>query len=279
MSGDRLMADPTEKKPKKENKSKKEKTDKKERHHKSDAVTTPTTPFEEDWDANRVQIEALCKTPPNNMCNDCNQPGTRWASVNHGVFVCIRCSGIHRSLGTHISKVKSTNMDKWTQSEIRLMELIGNRRAKDLYESRLPKGFKPLSGQEPESVIKNFIVKKYEERLFAIDGIADALKKLHKQSGYGRKGGLPQAAASPTGTKPPVNYEDPMKSLYGNSSPAEKKPKKQKPIEGVFGTVNVPLEEHDARRALLFQHFGIAAQPAAGETPQVVPEAAQIVGQ
>ena len=34
----------------------------------------------------------------------CRAP--RWASVNLGIFVCIQCSGIHRSLGVHISKVQ-----------------------------------------------------------------------------------------------------------------------------------------------------------------------------
>jgi hypothetical protein len=265
--------DKADKADKKEKVEKKEKKDKKD---KVEAVASPnvTSPVgEEDWDNNRTLIEAICKAPPNNMCNDCNQPGTRWASVNHGVFVCIRCSGIHRSLGVHISKVKSSNMDKWTASEIRLMELIGNRRAKELYEARLPKGFKPLSGTEPESVIRNFIVKKYDEKVFCTEGIADVLKKLYKQSGYGRKGGVPAASPlSPSGAKKAVSHEDPMKSLYGASASADKKKKKDKPIEGSFGTVTVPTDEHDALLKQLLENFGVveaieeASEAAAEET-------------
>lgn len=38
--------------------------------------------------------------------------------ANRGVFVCIRCSGIHRSMGTHISKVKSVDLDTWTVEQM-----------------------------------------------------------------------------------------------------------------------------------------------------------------
>lgn len=42
----------------------------------------------------------------------------RWASYSLGVFLCIRCAGIHRKMGTHISKVKSITMDQWTSEQI-----------------------------------------------------------------------------------------------------------------------------------------------------------------
>uniref|UniRef100_A0A8C9NRA2 Arf-GAP domain-containing protein n=1 Tax=Serinus canaria TaxID=9135 RepID=A0A8C9NRA2_SERCA len=44
----------------------------------------------------------------------------RWASWNIGVFICIRCAGIHRNLGVHISRVKSVNLDQWTQEQIQV---------------------------------------------------------------------------------------------------------------------------------------------------------------
>lgn len=46
--------------------------------------------------------------------------GPRWASWNLGVFVCIRCAGIHRNLGVHISRVKSVNLDQWTPEQIQV---------------------------------------------------------------------------------------------------------------------------------------------------------------
>lgn len=46
--------------------------------------------------------------------------GPRWASWNIGVFICIRCAGIHRNLGVHISRVKSVNLDQWTAEQIQV---------------------------------------------------------------------------------------------------------------------------------------------------------------
>jgi hypothetical protein len=54
----------------------------------------------------------------------CLCAGTRWASWNIGVFLCIRCGGLHRSLGTHISKVKSVTLDKWTDDQIEVYYII-----------------------------------------------------------------------------------------------------------------------------------------------------------
>jgi hypothetical protein len=53
----------------------------------------------------------------------------RWASWNLGVFVCIRCSGIHRGMGTHISRVKSVDLDAWTDEQLQSVLRWGNGRA------------------------------------------------------------------------------------------------------------------------------------------------------
>jgi hypothetical protein len=54
-----------------------------------------------------ARLKALCRSGSNNRCAECGDTGTCWASVTIGVFVCMRCSQVHRSLGAHISKVKS----------------------------------------------------------------------------------------------------------------------------------------------------------------------------
>ena len=49
--------------------------------------------------------------------------GPRWASWNLGVFLCIRCAGIHRNLGVHLSRVKSVNLESWTPEQIAVSDI------------------------------------------------------------------------------------------------------------------------------------------------------------
>ena len=50
------------------------------------------------------------------MCADCSMPEPEWASLNYGVALCVECSGAHRRLGVHVSKVRSALLDVqvWT---------------------------------------------------------------------------------------------------------------------------------------------------------------------
>ena len=62
----------------------------------------------------------------NPYCVDCDSPDPEWYSINLGVAICIECSGVHRSLGVHISKVRSLTLDGWDSTLLSVMESIGN---------------------------------------------------------------------------------------------------------------------------------------------------------
>ncbi|KAI8375355.1 hypothetical protein EDC96DRAFT_324584 [Choanephora cucurbitarum] len=109
-------------------------------------------------------LKALLQKTPNKYCADCKKKDARWASWNLGIFVCIRCSGIHRSLGVHISKVKSVDLDTWVQDQVENMVRWGNERANKYWEANL-RDKKPSEGN-----MEMWIRAKYEQKRWAMKG-------------------------------------------------------------------------------------------------------------
>lgn len=113
----------------------------------------------------------------NPHCADCGAPAPEWASLNLCIMVCIACSGVHRKLGTHISKVRSITLDKWTYNSLQLLLTIGNERSNAVWEAMLSDAeeelespLKPTKGTTMEER-ERYIVKKYVQReyVFARD--------------------------------------------------------------------------------------------------------------
>uniref|UniRef100_A0A673YV33 Arf-GAP with coiled-coil, ANK repeat and PH domain-containing protein n=1 Tax=Salmo trutta TaxID=8032 RepID=A0A673YV33_SALTR len=87
----------------------------------------------------------------NACCCDCGQPDPRWASINLGITLCIQCSGIHRSLGVHFSKVRSLTLDSWEP---------------ELLKVRKERGSSSFSVSFPRQEIEAYIRAKYVDRRF-----------------------------------------------------------------------------------------------------------------
>ncbi|KAJ7999269.1 hypothetical protein DPEC_G00213680 [Dallia pectoralis] len=112
-----------------------------------------------------VVLQAIRNAKGNSFCVDCEAPNPTWASLNLGALLCIECSGIHRNLGTHLSRVRSLDLDDLPRELTLVLEAIGNHLANCIWEGRTLGRRKPApdaTRDERESWIRA----KYEQRLF-----------------------------------------------------------------------------------------------------------------
>ncbi|XP_076368079.1 stromal membrane-associated protein 1-like isoform X2 [Tachypleus tridentatus] len=176
------------------------------------------------------QIQEKCQTilaqllreEDNKYCVDCDAKGPRWASWNLGVFLCIRCAGIHRNLGVHITKVKSVNLDTWTPEQIGILQEMGNSRARAVYEANLPDNFRR---PQTDSSLEAFIRAKYEHKRYIAKewvppsnpkpafNIEEKKKKRTKPKGLGnieipiRSSNSPSQPPLPLGKSQPISSD------------------------------------------------------------------------
>ena len=107
----------------------------------------------------------LLEIPGNEVCADCNAEGPQWASINFGVTLCIECSGIHRSLGVHITKVRSITLDTWEPEILKVMAELGNSIVNRILEADTGGKDKPRP-DAMRAIREVYIGEKYREKKF-----------------------------------------------------------------------------------------------------------------
>uniref|UniRef100_A0A667ZPU8 ArfGAP with GTPase domain, ankyrin repeat and PH domain 3 n=1 Tax=Myripristis murdjan TaxID=586833 RepID=A0A667ZPU8_9TELE len=114
-----------------------------------------------------VAIQSIRNVRGNSFCVDCDAPNPDWASLNLGALICIECSGIHRNLGTHLSRVRSLDLDDWPVELSMVMTAIGNTMANSVWEGALEGYTKPGTDSTREEK-ERWIRAKYEQKLFLV---------------------------------------------------------------------------------------------------------------
>ncbi|XP_052552493.1 arf-GAP with GTPase, ANK repeat and PH domain-containing protein 3 isoform X2 [Tympanuchus pallidicinctus] len=110
-------------------------------------------------------MQAVRTARGNSFCVDCDAPNPDWASLNLGALMCIECSGIHRNLGTHLSRVRSLDLDDWPGELLTLMAAIGNALANAVWEGAV-EGYPKPTPESSREEKERWIRAKYEQKLF-----------------------------------------------------------------------------------------------------------------
>ncbi|CAG5978189.1 unnamed protein product [Menidia menidia] len=114
-------------------------------------------------DLTRAITDDIRRMPGNNYCCDCGAPDPEWLSTNLGILTCIECSGIHREMGVHVSRIQSLSLDSLGTSDLLLARNVGNSGFNEILEANLLSPSLKPSQYSHMAERKDFILSKYQD--------------------------------------------------------------------------------------------------------------------
>uniref|UniRef100_A0A4W6D1T9 Un-named sa1614 n=1 Tax=Lates calcarifer TaxID=8187 RepID=A0A4W6D1T9_LATCA len=114
-------------------------------------------------DLTRAITDDIRRMPGNNSCCDCGAPDPGWLSTNLGILTCIECSGIHREMGVHVSRIQSLSLDSLGTSDLLLARNVGNSGFNEILEANLLSPSLKPSQHSHMAERKDFIMSKYQD--------------------------------------------------------------------------------------------------------------------
>jgi stromal membrane-associated protein len=146
---------------------------------------TPRASEEEKQAKLKKRVKKELKRAANKACIDCSKPNPRWAallcvpSVSGGTsemlfsrnflvggFCCLECSGAHRRLGTHLSFVRSLDLDTLKEHEVEALENGGNEIVNNIFEGHMLDLSEKLDSSSSQKSREVFIRNKYEKKKY-----------------------------------------------------------------------------------------------------------------
>ncbi|XP_015417105.1 PREDICTED: arf-GAP with SH3 domain, ANK repeat and PH domain-containing protein 1 isoform X2 [Myotis davidii] len=131
-------------------------------------------------DLTKAIIEDVQRLPGNDVCCDCGSSEPTWLSTNLGILTCIECSGIHREMGVHVSRIQSLELDKLGTSELLLAKTIGNNSFNDIMEANLPSPSPKPTPMSDMTARKEYITAKYVDHRFSRKTCSSPSAKLNE---------------------------------------------------------------------------------------------------
>ena len=114
------------------------------------------------------ELNEILSKEGNTKCFDCGNENPRWASLNNGIILCLKCAGIHRSFGLQISIIRSVQVDSWTEKQVKYLSIGGNNRFKEfLSEYKIePSSSFELKYKSKAAEYYRFMLKNEVEKIF-----------------------------------------------------------------------------------------------------------------
>eukprot|EP01051_Picozoa_sp_SAG22_P013054 SAG22_NODE_1420_length_4465_cov_7.857994_4_plen_162_part_01 len=144
-------------------------------------------------------LAGLVAEDQNKFCADCAMQQPTWASANLGVFLCLNCSGCHRSIGVHITQVRSITMDAWFPEQIETMKNVGNARARAFWEANVPAGYPVPNENSSRAEMDAWIKAKYVEKKFVASQPPSSLAPAMVPRQFANRQGAGAGAGAPAG--------------------------------------------------------------------------------
>lgn len=201
-------------------------------------------------------FKKLKLVPENQFCFDCNLKNPSWCSVILGIFICYNCATPHRSMGTHLSFVRSSELDMWSLRQLAFLEQAGNKVVKNFFRSHGVAGAVDYSSQIAERW-RNELGDKVNE----IYPKGDVGKGEERKDGRSEDGGKGQSVTIPEVIIPDKTVLP--ESLIEESQQSEKPA--PRPIQPVINRSNykAPVSEvkHRFRKSKAEETPSVAFKP------------------